>query len=129
MKSVLKKIGIVLATVGADVSQIMGFPFIGQILGMIPGKLGGEVRTVAGDLNQFAGFLSLGEALYPSIDGAKTGSQKLRAVSPLVQKAILLWAQNNLPGHSKLVVPEEVFMAHVMAWTSDFADILNDFGD
>lgn len=127
--SVLKKIGIILATVGSDITKILGFPFISQLLGLIPGKLGQTVVTVAGDLNQFAGFLSMAEAMYPSIAGAKTGSLKLTAASPLMQQGILLWAQANLPGHNKLLVPEEVFAGHVRAWTSDFADIMNDFGD
>jgi hypothetical protein len=127
--SVLKKIGIILATLGADVTKIMGFPFISQLLGMIPGKLGQVVTTAAGDLNIFAGFISTAEAMYPSIAGAKTGSQKLAAAAPLVQKSVLLWAQENLPGHNKLIVPPEVFASHCQAFTSDFANIMNDFGE
>ncbi len=127
--SVLKKIGILLATAGADITKIMGLPFISQLLGLIPGKLGVTVSTVAGDLNTFAGFISTAEAMYPSIEGAKTGSAKLTAASPLVAKTILLWAQANLPGHNKLLVTPEVFASHCQAFTSDFANILNDFGD
>jgi len=127
--SVLKKIGIFLAGAAADITKIMGFPFISQLLGMIPGKIGHEVTTVAGDLNTFAGIVSVAEGMFPSIDGAKTGSAKLAAAAPLVQKSIQLWAQSNLPGHSKLRVAPEVFAGHVKACTSDFADILNDFGE
>lgn len=127
--SVLKKIGIVLATAGADVTKIMGLPFVSQLIGLIPGKLGQTVQTVSGDLNQFAGFIGMAETMFPSIEGAKTGSQKLNAASPLVQKAILLWAQDNLPGHNKLLVDPAVFASHCQAFTSDLANILNDFGD
>jgi hypothetical protein len=127
--SVLKKIGLFLAGAGADITKIMGFPFISQLLGLIPGKFGQVVTTTVGDLNTFAGFVSIAEAMYPAVEGAKTGSQKLAAASPLVQKSILLWANSNLPGHNKLIVAPEVFAAHVKSFTSDFADILNDFGE
>jgi len=127
--SVLKKIGIFLASAGADVTKILGFPFISQILGMIPGKLGQEVKTGVADLNTFAGFVSLAEAMYPSVNGAKTGSMKLAAAAPLVQKSVLLWAESNLPGHSKLIVTPEVFAGHCQALTSDIANIMNDFGE
>jgi hypothetical protein len=127
--SVLKKIGLFLAGAASDITKIMGFPFISTLLGMIPGKFGLEVTTVAGDLNVFAGIVSTAEAMYPSIEGAKTGSQKLTAAAPLVQKSILLWAQSNLPGHSKIITSPEAFAAHCQAFTSDFANILNDFGE
>ena len=127
--SVLKKIGIALATAGADITKFLGFPFVSQLLGMIPGKLGQVATTAAGDLNTFAGFITTAEAMYPAIAGAKTGSQKLAAAAPLVQKSVLLWAQESLPGHNKLQVGPEVFAQHCQALTSDFADILNDFGD
>jgi len=127
--SVLKKIGIFLEGAGADITKIMGFPFISQLLGAIPGKLGQDVRTGVADLNTFAQFVSIGETMFQSVDGSKTGSQKLAAVSPLVQKAVLAWAQSSLPGHNKLLVAPEVFAQHCTAFTSDFADILNDFGE
>jgi hypothetical protein len=127
--SVLKKIGIFLAGAGADITKILGFPFISQLLGLIPGKLGQTVTTIAGDLNQFAGFASMAEAMYPSIAGAKTGSAKLTAATPLVEKALLLWAQDNLPGHSKLLVSPEVFSADAGAFMSTFVKIMNDFGE
>jgi hypothetical protein len=127
--SVLKKIGIFLASASADVTKLMGFPFISSLLSVIPGKLGQEVKTVAGDLNTFAGFISMAEAMYPSIDGAKTGSLKLTAAAPLVQKGVLLWAQENLPGHNKLIVTPEEFAQRCKNLTSDFAMILNSFGE
>jgi hypothetical protein len=127
--SVLKKIGIFLAGAASDITKIMGFPFISQLLGLIPGKLGAEVTTVAGDLNTFAGIVSTAEAMYPSIAGAKTGSAKLTAAAPLVQKSILLWAESNLPGHNKIITSPELFAQHCQNFTSAFADILNDFGE
>jgi hypothetical protein len=134
--SVLKKIGTILAGVGSDITKILGLPFISQLLGAIPGKLGQEVGTVVtdvktgvADLNTFFGIISLAEAMYPSVSGSKTGSQKLAAASPIVQKAILAYAQSNLPGHSKLIVSPEVFSSHCSALTSDLANILNDFGE
>lgn len=134
--SVLKKIGIVLATIGTDVTKFLGLPFISQLLGSIPGKLGQTVEGVVqkventvGDLNTFAQFITIAEAMIPSVAGAKTGSAKLTAASPLVQKEILLWAQSNLPGHNKIITSPEAFAAHCTAFTSDLADILNDFGE
>ena len=125
--SVLKKIGQVLLKVGSIASEIMGFPFVAQLLG--GSKAGAVVTTALGDFNSIAQVLSLMEAAYPSVDGAKTGSQKLSAASPVVAQIILVWAQSNLPGHSKLKVDASVFAGHVKALTSDFADVLNDFGD
>jgi len=127
--SVLKKIGIFLATAGADITKIMGFPFISQLLGMIPGKIGQEVKTGVADLNTFAGFVSIAEAMYPSVNGSKTGSQKLAALAPLVEKEVLLWAQSSLPGHNKLIVAPEVFAQHCQDGANFFANILNDFGE
>lgn len=127
--SVLKKIGIFLASAGSDITKVLGFPFISQLLGLIPGKIGQEVQTITTDLNLFASYVSLGETMFPAVAGAKTGSDKLKAVSPLFQKAILLWAQANLPGHNKLIVPVEKFQADVANFTGSFADIMNDFGD
>jgi hypothetical protein len=127
--SFLKKIGIILASASSDITKVLGFPFVSQLLGMIPGKLGADVKTAVVDLNTFAGFVTTAEVMFPSIDGAKTGSAKLTAASPLFQKAILAWAGMNLPGHNKLLVTPEVFASHVTQFTSDFATIMNDFGE
>jgi hypothetical protein len=108
---------------------VLGFPFISQLLGLIPGKLGQEVQTGVADLNTFAGFVSIGEAMFPSLNGEKRGSEKLVAVTPLFQKSVLLWAQSNLPGHNKLLVTPEVFAQHCGNFTSDWAVIMNDFGE
>lgn len=134
--SVLKKIGIVLATIGTDITKFLGLPFISQLLGSIPGKLGQtvegvvqKVETGVGDLNTFVQFIVIAETILPSVSGAKTGSAKLTAAAPLVQKEILLWAQSNLPGHNKIITSPDLFAQHCQAFTSDLADILNDFGE
>ncbi len=127
--SVLKKIGIFLIDASADVTKVLGFPFISQILGLIPGKLGVAVQTGVADLNTLTGFASIAEAAFPSIQGAKTGSQKIAFAAPLTQKAVLLWAQSSLPGHNKLIVPPEKFAADCQKFMSDWSDILNDFGE
>lgn len=125
--SVLKKIGLVLLKVGSVASELMGFPFIAQLLGQ--GKVAAEVKGIVSDFGTMAQSVSMAEVAFPSIAGAKTGSQKLAAAAPLVQQQMLLWAQSNLPGHNKLLVDSNLFAAHCKALTSDFADILNDFGD
>jgi hypothetical protein len=122
--SVLKKIGQVLLTAGSVATELMGFPFLSTILGHTAPVVG----TVLGDLGKVAGIISTVEVAYPSIDGAKTGSAKLQAATPLVGQIILQWAQSNLPGHSKLLVPPTTFQSHVQAFTSSFADLMNDFG-
>lgn len=134
--SVLKKIGAILATVGADVSKFFNLPFVAQILGYLPTKLAGEVQTVvqkteavAGDLSKLSQFIVMAEAMYQAEVGQKTGSQKLQAAAPLIQNDIMVWAQSNLPGHSKIVTSPALFAQHCAAFTSALADILNDFGD
>ena len=126
--SVLKKIGEVLLKVGSIASEIMGFPFIADLLGTA-GKAGTVATTVLGDFGSIAQVLSLMEAAYPSVDGSKTGSAKLAAASPVVAQIVLTWAQSNLPGHNKLKVDPSIFASRVSALTSAFADILNSFGD
>jgi hypothetical protein len=127
--SVLKKIGLFLAGASADITKILGMPFISQLLGAIPGKFGVAVQTGVADLNTFAGFVSIGEAMFPAVEGQKTGSVKLTAITPLFQKSILLWAQSSLPGHNKLIVTPEVFAEKCGKITSDWADIMNCFGE
>jgi sulfite exporter TauE/SafE len=128
--SVLKKIGIVLATAGEDVTKVLGFPFVSQLLGMIPGRLGAQVQTVAGDLNSFAGIVATAEAMFPAVAGAApTGSAKIAAATPLIAKELQLWAASNLPGHSKLIVSPEQFQADAAAFGSALVKILNDFGE
>ncbi len=126
--SVLKKIGLVLLKVGSIASELLGFPFVAQLLGQT-GKTGTVVNTVLSDFGTMAQAVSMAEVAFPSIAGAKTGSQKLEAAAPLIQQQILLWAQSNLPGHNKLLVTPQQFADHCKLLTSDFADILNDFGE
>jgi len=127
--SVLKKIGIVLATAGADITKFLGFPFISQLLGMIPGTAGTIIRnSVIPDLNTFAGFITTAEAMYQGAEGQKLGSQKLAAVTPLIEKAITEWAQSALPGHNK--VKDPVLLTKAAGEIgSGMADAMNAFGD
>lgn len=135
--SVLKKVGIFLAGAGADITKFLGLPFISQLLGALPAKLSqdvtkavGYVQTGVADFNTIAGIVSLAEAMYqPSNTNPKTGSQKLAAAAPIVQKAVLAWAESNLPGHTKIVTSADLFASHCQAFTSAFADIMNDFGE
>jgi hypothetical protein len=134
--SVLKKIGIFMAGAGSDITKLLGLPFISQLLGAIPGKLGqgvnaavADVRTGVADMNTIFGILSMAEMMFPSKDGAKTGSQKLAGAAPVMGKMVQAWADSNLPGHNKLLVSPEVFAAKVQTWTSDTADVLNCFGE
>lgn len=128
--SVLKKIGTVLIDGSQIATQVLGFPFISQLLGQI--KVGtGTAATVAApvvsDFNAVAGILSTVEAAYPTIAGAKIGSAKLVAAAPLVQQVVMSWAQSNLPGHTKVLDPTKLATASA-ALASNFADILNSFG-
>jgi hypothetical protein len=127
--SVLKKIGIVMVDAAADVTKVMGLPFISALLGAIPGKLGADIRTGVGDMNTFASIVGAAEIMFPSIEGAKTGSAKLAAAAPLMQKEMLLWAQSGLPGHNKLVVPPEQFAQACEEFTQATANVLNCFGE
>lgn len=124
--SVLKKIGQGILKGGAIATEIMGFPFVSTLLG--GSKAGAIAGTVLTDFSAVAQILSFAEVAFPGIAGAKTGSQKLQAAAPIVEKVILQWASSNLPGHNK-VKDGTAFSAHVKALTSDFADILNDFGE
>lgn len=129
--SVLKKIGTVILDGSQIASEVMGFPFIAQLLGQV--KIGsGTAATVAAtatsDLNSVASIISMAEAMFPSVSGAKTGSAKLTAATPLVQQALMAWAQSNLPGHNKVKDPALLAKA-AGEITGGFADLLNSFGD
>lgn len=126
--SILSKIGSVLRTVAVVGSDLAGFPFIGQLIGAIPGKAG-QVATIAySDFNAVAQVLSIVEAGVPSVNGVKTGSQKLSIAAPIVQQIILTWAHSNLPGHDKVKDPAKLATA-AAGIASNFADALNAFGD
>jgi hypothetical protein len=127
--SVLKKIGQGLLQAGTVATSVMGLPFVSQLLSGASGALGhvpGTVTTAVSDFNSVAQVLSLMEVAFPATG---TGSQKLAAASPVVGQIVLAWAQSNLPGHNKLRSDPAVFQQHVTAFTSSFADIMNDFGD
>lgn len=127
----LKKIGTVLIDGAQIATNVLGMPFISQILGGI--KIGsttvGAVATTAvSDWGTVAGILSTAEAMFPSIAGSKTGDAKLTAATPLIQQALLTWAQSNLPGHSKIKDPTLLAKA-AGEITGGFADFLNALGD
>ncbi len=125
--SVLKKVGQVIVAGAAMGAEVMQMPFVAQLLGgLAGGKVVSVVQTTIGDLNSFAAILGTMEVAFPATG---SGSQRLTAAAPIVQQGILLWAQSNLPGHNRLKATPEDFAAHCKAFTSDFADILNDFGD
>ena len=127
---VLKKIGTVILDGSQIATEIMGFPFISQLLGNI--KIGGTTvgavgTVVTSDLNSIASIVSMAEAMFPAIAGAGTGPQKLAAATPLIQQALLLWASSNLPGHNKVKDPVLLTKA-AGEITGGFADFLNSLG-
>jgi hypothetical protein len=127
-KSVLSKIGHVLLTAGGVATELMGFPFLGTLLGATP--TGRIVEIGLGDLGKVAQIVSQIEIGMGAIaPGNGTGSAKLKAAVPMVKQVVLSWAQSNLPGHNSLKVDAQVFDNHVAAFTSSFVDILNDFGE
>ena len=129
--SVLKKIGVVLLDGSKIATEVMGFPFISQLLGNI--KIGGTsvgaiATTATSDLNSIASIITVAETMFPAVAGQKTGSAKLAAASPLIQQALLLWASSNLPGHNKVKDPVLLGKASTEI-TGGFADFLNALGD
>lgn len=129
--SVLSKIGTVILDGSKIATEVLGFPFISQLLGGIKvgtTTAGNIATTAANDFNTLAGIVSTAEVMIPSVAGAKTGSQKLAAASPLVQQALLAWAQSNLPGHASVKDPALLAKA-AGEITGGFADFLNALGD
>ncbi len=127
-KSVLTKIGQVVLTAGGVATELMGFPFLGGLLGA--SKAGATVELALGDLGKVAQIVSQVEVGFSAIaPGETTGSAKLKAAVPLVKQVMLSWAQSNLPGHDKLKSDAQTFDNHVAAFTSSFVDLLNDFGE
>lgn len=126
--SVLKKIGTVLLDGSQIAAEVMGFPFIADLLKSASPKLASAVQTGVADLNTLAGYASMAETMFPAIDGAKTGSAKLAAITPMVQQALLAWAQSSLPGHNK--VKDPALLAKAAAEIGGgMADAMNAFGD
>jgi hypothetical protein len=128
--SVLKKIGQVILTGSGIATEVMQFPFVSSIFTGLANKLGGSsaattIQTVYGDLNSVASIISMMEVAFPT---SGSGAQKLAAASPLVQQVVLQWAQSSLPGHNSIKVDPATFAAHCSQFTSDFVNIMNDFG-
>lgn len=123
--SVLKKIGQVLLTGGEVAAAVMGMPFVAQLLGGLSSKAQADIQTGLGDFNTIAGIASLMETIFSE---PGSGSVKLAKGAPLVQQAILVWAQSNLPGHNKVKDPVKLAAASA-GILSNFADALNSFGD
>lgn len=129
--SVLKKIGQTILTASGIATEVMQFPFVSSLLTGAASKLGATgtaITTGIGDLNSVAQIISMMEVAFPNVNGP-TGSAKLAAAAPLVQQVILNWAQSNLPGHDIIKVDPATFAEHCAAFTSDFANLMNDFGD
>lgn len=125
--SVLKKIGVVLLDGSKIATEVMGFPFISQLLGGIKigtSNVGAVATTITGDFNTLASIVSMTETMF---SGAQTGPQKLAAATPVVQQAILLWANSNLPGHNKVKDPALLAKA-AGEIAGGFADAMNSFG-
>lgn len=123
--SVLKKIGQVLITGGEVVSQVMGFPFVAQLLGQLSPKTQQIVQTATSDFNALAGIATMLETAMPTTG---SGSARVAAGAPLVANVITLWAQSNLPGHSK--VKDPAMLAEASAGIlANFAKAMNAFGE
>ncbi|SRR5229473_1710786 len=123
--SVLTKIGQVLLKGGEIATEVMGFPFVSQLLGQYSPKALGIVQTGVSDFNTLS---SIATMLETTMNATGSGSQRVAAGAPLVQQAVLLWAQSNLPGHNKVHDPEKLAAASGRI-LGDWADILNSFGD
>jgi hypothetical protein len=123
--SVLKKIGNVLIKGGEIATEVMGFPFISQLLGQLSPRLSQTVQTITSDFSTLSSIASMLETAMP-LTGS--GSQRVAAGAPLVQQAVLLWAQSNLPGHNKVHDPAKLATASA-GLLSNWADVLNSFGE
>lgn len=126
--SVLKKIGTVLLDGSEIAAEVLGFPFIAQLIGAASPKVASALQTGVADLNTLAGFVSTAEAMFPAAAGQQTGSQKLAAVTPMVQQMLLSWAQSSLPGHNKVKDPTLLAKA-AGEIAGGMADAMNAFGD
>lgn len=84
------------------------------------------LKTVVGDLNAIPGMIVTGEALIKGEAGAKTGPQKLAALTPAVQQLIKEYVTANLPGSPKLKDPLALENAAAQI-TGGFANALNAF--
>jgi len=125
--SVLKKIGTIIVDGAAIGSEIMGFPFVSQIIGAASPKVQSVATTATSDINTLASIISTAEVMFPSVAGAQTGSQKLAAATPLIQQALQAWATSNLPGKK----PKDPALMTKAAGeiTTGLVDFLNSYGD
>lgn len=129
--SVLKKIGQVIVSGSAVASEVMGFPFISQLLGTVKvgsSNLGAIASTGVADFNTLASIVSTSEVMGAAVTEAKGGPAKLAAATPLVQQALMEWAQSNLPGHSAVKDPALLQKA-AGEIAGGFADAMNAFGE
>ena len=123
--SVLKKIGQVILRGGEIATEVMGFPFVSQLLGQYSPRVLGTVQTGLSDFNTISSIATMLETAFPTTG---SGSQRVAAGAPLVQQAVLLWAKSNLPGHDKVKDPEKLANASA-GLLANWADVLNSFGD
>lgn len=116
-----------LSVVGADLKKALPiiFGITRAAAAFLPG--GSVVATVIADLNMIPGLIVTGESMFPAIAGATTGSQKLAAVTPMVQQLIIQYANDKLPGANKILDPQKLANASAQI-TSGFADALSSFG-
>ena len=124
-KSVLKKIGELLIKGGEIATEVMGFPFVSQLLGQLSPKTQLIAQTVVSDFNTVAGIATIMETAFPTTG---SGSQRVAAGAPLVQQAILLWAKSALPGHDKVKDPAKLAAAAATI-LGGFADAMNSLGE
>ena len=96
----LKKLGQVLAKVGAVTAEVAGIPFVAQLLA---GNATASAVTgkVLGDLNTLFGIVTLAEMAFADATG-KSGPAKLRIAGPGIRAALLIYAASNLPGKGKI---------------------------
>lgn len=125
----LKKAGLILGKIAGVIAEIMGVPFVSQMLGIKP-AVTNAVTTVMADLNSIAAIITEVEATFAAINdpAAKTGSQKLLAAAPQVQNVLTLWGESNLPGHNKVKDPAKLQAAAAQI-AGGMADLLSAFGD
>lgn len=110
----LKALPIILGT-GALVQQV------------VPGSAGVVIGKVLGDLNGIPQLIVTAETMFTNAGGGKTGSDKLKAVAPLVAQLITQYVEANEPGAAKIKDAPKLAAA-AEAITSGFADAFNSFG-
>ena len=120
--SILKKVGLGFKTAGAIGAELAGLPFVSQILA--GSKAQAIVNKVLGDLDDIAAIIGTVEAI-GAIRGV-TGAEKLEMAAPLVEKALIQWAESSLPGSE--LKDKDKAAAAARQITSGLADFLNAWG-